>query len=232
MTLAKPFLCACGAVLALTTSCAALPTHVQLADPPSSSAPPEARRAFYLAQRPVAVRPANRVLGPPFVILENGTRVDASTDLLATVEADAATTDVDVAGPALRADALYRDHQLWTGVGTAVGIGGLVVMLGGPVIAVAVGNGGEHALGGILTGIIGGGVIGTIGLSAAVFGVSVLVPEARQQETLAFMRYDAALRRRLALTDADIGPLARDIAVANARGDFDLARPPLPTVTP
>lgn len=248
MTFVPVLLRTCGAAaLALSTSCASLPTRVQLADAPTPSATAEARRAFYLAQRPVAVRPATRpmVLGPPFVVLENGTRVDDATDLIAVVDIAGADgsdvdVDVDVAGPALRADALYREHQLWTGVGAAVGIGGLVVMLGGPIVAAAIGTGGtggnggngELNLGVVLTGIIGGGLVGTAGLAAAMFGVSAVLPEAYRQETVAFMRYDAALRRSLALSDADIGPLARGIAVANGRGDFDIARTPVPPVTP
>ena len=75
-------------------------------------------------------------------------------------------------------------------------------------------------------------LVGTAGLAAAMFGVSAVLPEAYRQETVAFMRYDAALRRSLALSDADIGPLARGIAVANGRGDFDIARTPVPPVTP
>lgn len=204
----------------LSASCASLPTHVQLPEAPPSTATVEARRAFYLAQRAVALRSATRsqTRGPPFLMLESGARVEDAADLLATVGDDEV-----LAAHADRADDLYGAHRLWTGVGAVTGVVGATAMVVGPAVvagATVTADGVDLPL--LMTTIIGGGLVAMIGLGAGAYGVSVLLPEAHREETSAFMRYDAALKRRLALSAADIGPVARGLATANAAGDFHL----------
>jgi hypothetical protein len=210
-------LAALAALAALSMSCAAVPQHVQLPQAPSRSAPLEARRGYYVAQRPVAVRTAHTLQHiAPLLILESGARIDHASDLIAVVD------DADLLAHARRADELYSTHQRWTGGGAAVGSIGLGLLVVAP--AVVVGSSGADTIDPVVlaTTLIGSSVVAVAGLAMVGVGLHEL-HEAHAHDGSAMHAYDAALRRQLVLTDEDIGPLA-PAAIADAHGDFVFTR--------
>lgn len=224
------------AMAAFVVSTACAPAHVQLVEPPPKGAPLDVRLEFYDEHRPsvVSTYPA------PSLLLENGQRIHHPSDLVASVDEGAPTAVA--AGRALDAEATSERWVIagWTtaGVGAALALGGVITAIvlrrpdaqpgeldPGPVDALGVALGGAAVL-------LAGGLI-TLG------AMPTVLTTYRESQT-AFLTYDRSLRRRLALTNADLmrrrapagstvshaPPLANDDALPTAR----LTVMPLPSM--
>lgn len=207
-------------------ACASLP-HVQLADAPSAGEPLEVRRSFYEDHRPVAVRlkgPLDR--SSPFLILEDGTRVDHAADLLSNVEGDSTT-----AKAALRAEQADAQVRAWN-VAFPVTLGVAIVTMLSSLIpagfssATAASPGAAASLDApAVTAIVllaAGSAVGFAAIIPATIGMQQQA-NAAAETGLAFQTYDASLRRRLLLTQQDLRVVDVRIAVSAPNGDILLS---------
>jgi|GEM_PF-1149369 len=193
-------------VAAVTTVPAGCVSHVQIPQAPSAFAPAEERAAYYDAHAPKALAsstPAAPVTGPlRFVLLHDGTRVEAAEDLLPAVAEGS---------PA--AEAAQKTEQLrgWStalmataGTGAAVGIG---VMLASfwPMLMLNPTGGNDPATvdtaAGLALGtVLVGGVLAMGALAPLSVGLQLERNMQVEQDT-AFLTYDMSLRRQLGLRE-------------------------------
>lgn len=194
-----------AALLALALSCA--PAHVQLALPPSQSAPLELRRAYYEKHRPTAVHTAVLGLAPlwepkAYVMLADGTRIDHGSDLAPVVERTSPT-----ALAATRSDNAERRALAWRVVAIttwAVAVTGLTVMLVAQIAPLVDGDFDAAFRASpsapTITAIGGGSIIVTGGLTVV---ASLASADAAVERETSFLTYERSLRQRLALSEED-----------------------------
>lgn len=191
-------------VLALGAACAHEPSRVQLSSPPSAAAPIQARSAFYEAHGPARVQAStssmdSKWLGPlPILVLRDGRVVEHSADLLETVNPESETahfaTEAVEAGQAAR---------LWRIGATATVATGLVVMLGGMLVPMAIPPASTNIAAepvsiASLAMMGGGGIVAMSALVPASIALGQTKESLKAHED-AFHAYDKSLREHLAV---------------------------------
>lgn len=200
-------LAAAHAVFHVACLAACAPGRVQLVEPPAVDAPVDVRLAYYHEHRPMLVHSSYAVgswLGrDASLLLEDGTRVDHPIDLLSMVPETSPTGRAARRATQAQANADLTSTLGWMAYGA-----GLVTMMSSLLPALTVPRDSvdpfaQPGFFGAMALLGTGTLISAAGIVVLPLAMTALDEAARERET-AFLTLDGSLRKRLALSHADL----------------------------
>ena len=213
------------ASLAVLSACAT--PRIDIARAPTVDAALAERQTFYMAHRPTVIRTADVVRtmsserSSSFIILEDGARIERTTDLLPNVEPTSATAQA-----VARSQEAETNAALWR-IGGVVGLGASAalalvdaVILLPSLTEQSVGPNPDLALAYFALSLSSYAV--GVGGAVALFVSWAADAKVASEANAAFMSYDSSLQERLGLTHDTLGPPHRSPAVPDDQGVIHL----------